>query len=205
MARRGGRWPRPSRRRRECAVARPRRARSGSPGGVRIDRPGPACAPTLSEPTGECRGPVATGARGRPRDRRAHRGDAGDGSSDRRRQPAGDHLCGDRRRGRGDCRGERRADGTPGPSTERDVHEGRERRVDRPHGRLTVPSPGRARRRRVQSTRELDAHRHVPVASQTRRATRRSWSWWSLAAVGPRTIRCGSSGSDRHCAADRPR
>ena len=117
----------------------------------------------------------------------------------------GDHVCGDHRRGRGDRDRERRAHGAAGPSTDRDVGEGRERRVDRPAWTAHRSEPRRARRRRVEGTRELDAHRHVPVASEARRAARRAWSRRGLAAVGPRTIRprVGRSRSTLRCGPSR--
>ena len=72
----------------------------------------------------------------------------------------------------------------PGPSADCDVGQGHERRVDRPDGRLTVPSPRRTCGRCVETPRRLDAHRHVPVASEARRAARRAWSRRGVAAVG---------------------
>ena len=158
-----------------------------------------------AEWTGRRRGPVASGARGQPGDHRACRGDAGDGGRGGRRPWPGGDVCGDRRGGRCDRYRERRADGATGPSIDGEFDDGRTRRVDRPYGRLTVPSPRRARRSRVENTRPLDAYRHITVTSAARRATRRAWSRWGLARLGPRTIGQGSDCPDRRSAAGRTR
>ena len=141
MARCGGRRPWPGRRRGRGAWLGHVALEGVRLAASRVDRAGSACPPTRSEPTGDGRGAVAAGSRGQPGHRRARRGDAGDGCRGRWRQWPGDHVCRSHRRGRGHRHRECRAHGSPGPATDRDVGEGRERRVDRPDGRLTVPGP----------------------------------------------------------------